>query len=237
MRDAYYTRKTWTPRYVPRGAPWDDFSPYAPPHTTAVHASPIDYLHRPLLPPPRNKKRAGASGGGSATGPYAGNVFQVTGERSNLNVGPLPLSHVSVVVGLINGNEARRRLLGCTWMKLPRPPTMRGVWVLCNATMPTRWYQPEAATLLVRCSERMYMHTTRKGKKPAVFTGTFTMYYKVIEFVLLAATQPEDIAVRVDDDAFVSPMCDDARDVRRPGAAARARGEGVRRRLRMELVT
>ena len=177
---------------------WQPFTSYTPTHSaTGPHASPIDYIHRPLLPrSPRQQYE-----------PYAGKLHEVSGEWSSLAVGPFSLVDGNgVLIGIINGNENRRKLLGCTWLRLPRPPRMRVLWVLGNASLTTRWSQPDAATLLVRCGERMYMHMGRKGKTPSAFTGTFTMYYKVIEFLLFAATQPEEIAVRVDDDAFVSPF-------------------------------
>ncbi|KAL3917120.1 MAG: hypothetical protein SGPRY_006533 [Prymnesium sp.] len=147
-------------------------------------SSPLDQLHRPLL------------------GAYAGELFPTRQLTSSVSRGTYPRT----LVGIINGNEERRRLLSCTWLQLVRGmPSLRVLFVLGNASMPHRWSTPDASTLLVRCGERMYMHKGRKGKKPSAFTGTFTMYYKVVEFLLFAATQPEDFAVRVDDDAFVSP--------------------------------
>jgi hypothetical protein len=138
------------------------FAPFAPKHAARTpHASPIDYLHRPLLQTPRGKSSS-----------YSGHVLQV---EHLLQTSP------SVLVGIINGNEARRKLLGCTWLRIQAVgrPSMRVLWVRGNASLTTQWHQPDAETLMVRCGERMYMHAARQGKKPSTFTGTFTMYYKV----------------------------------------------------------
>ena len=105
-----------------------------------------------------------------------------------------------VLIGVLSANPARRRLLRCTWLCLSLP-SIRTLFVVGRDAQ--RGGGSGGDVLVVNVSEaraRSYQDRNRSS-----VTGSWTAYFKLVAFLRHAATQPEPLAVRADDDVFVSP--------------------------------
>lgn len=116
----------------------------------------------------------------------------------------------TMLLGIMSGNEVRRRVLRCTWTSRVQGAqrAIRVLFVVGSASpLSAEWElaPPEAMELRVNVSEGVRLF--RGGHKPRTgwFTGTFSTYLKQASFLRFAATQPEPLVGRADDDAFISP--------------------------------
>lgn len=115
-----------------------------------------------------------------------------------------------LLLGIMSGHEARRALLHCSWARVSRSVTSIRVRFVVGSHQPlaAEWeHSPESMELRVNVSEGMRLWRrpdVLKGKHQA-FTGTFSTYQKQVAFLRFAATQPEPLVGRADDDAFISP--------------------------------
>jgi len=127
-------------------------------------------------------------------------------ERRRLKVTrtlPLPLSPPSasvLLLGLVSGDVHRRRLLRCTWVGA-LPPEVRARFVV--------WADaPDAARADVLAVGRGGGGGGGGGgdKARAMHTGSYDAYAKIVAFLRYAATQPEPVIAKADDDVFAVPQ-------------------------------
>jgi len=116
-----------------------------------------------------------------------------------LAAGPLPV----LLLGILFGSRARRELIRCTWMRTA-PPQVRALFVVGMASAEPR---PDVLPVNVTEGQRMWAHgdTAVRTTSGKVVTGSVTTYRKLTEWLQYAATQPEPMVGRADDDAFLSP--------------------------------
>ncbi|KAL1504241.1 hypothetical protein AB1Y20_010650 [Prymnesium parvum] len=112
-----------------------------------------------------------------------------------------------LLLGLLSGSFPRRELLRCTWMRVPAlRRAVRTLFIVGRASA-----EPRADVLAVDVVEGERMrnykqnHTTTYAVHKAVRTGTLTTYWKLTKFLQYAATQPEPMVGRADDDVLISP--------------------------------
>lgn len=125
-----------------------------------------------------------------------------------------------MLLGIMSGHESRRRLLSCSWGRVPELQTQLRVLFAIGSPdpLPTEWEFVPASTsglgsialLRVNISEGVRVWKAKEGTRQALrqhqsFTGTFSTYFKQAAFLRFAATQPEPLIARADDDAFISP--------------------------------
>ena len=125
-----------------------------------------------------------------------------------------------MILGIMSGHEGRRRLLRCTWSRASEVRSyLRVLFAVGSATpLANEWeYEPPSAAdpgsialLRVNISEGVRVWNAPPGSKMSQrqhqsFTGTFSTYFKQAAFLRFAATQPEPLIGRADDDAFISP--------------------------------
>ena len=117
-----------------------------------------------------------------------------------------------MLLGIMSGNEDRRRVLRCPWAR--SPAVLREIRVLFvvgkKQPMQTEWElgPAESMELRVNISEGVRVWQAAKAgltRKTQSFTGTFSTYFKQATFLRFAATQPEPLIGRADDDVFISP--------------------------------
>lgn len=139
-------------------------------------------------------------------------ALSVAGSRA---AGPL------MILGIMSGHEGRRRVLRCTWGRAPEVRKYLRVLFVVGSMEPLKseWeFEPaqqvsdpgSIARLRVNISEGVRVWKARPGSRQAdrkhqSFTGTFSTYFKQAAFLRFAATQPEPLIGRADDDAFISP--------------------------------
>ena len=115
-----------------------------------------------------------------------------------------------LLLGIMSGNSARRRMLRCHWLRAPRRilarMRVRFVVGLTHVTLRSEWEEePESWELRVNVSEGVRLWRRPDLRRHQAFTGTFSTYFKQAAFLRFAATQPEPMVGRADDDAFISP--------------------------------
>jgi hypothetical protein len=117
-----------------------------------------------------------------------------------------------LLLGIMSGNEERRRMLRCTWTRssgaLRRIRTLFVVGV--QQPLQSQWEEAsQVMELRVNISEGVRVwrppQTNGPQRKHQAFTGTFSTYFKQAAFLQYAATQPEPLIGRADDDVFISP--------------------------------
>ena len=108
-----------------------------------------------------------------------------------------------LLLGILSGNRARRELIRCTWMQTV-PPQVRALFVVGAGGAEPR---PDVFPVNVTEGQRMWAHgdTASRTAGDKVVTGSVTAYRKLTEWLRYAATQPEPMVGRADDDAFLSP--------------------------------
>ena len=119
-----------------------------------------------------------------------------------------------LLLGIMSGNAARRRMLRCHWSRAPAfvlAQTRVRFVVGSNATnerLAEDWKDvPEAWELRVPVSEGVRLWQQPDPRRHQSFTGTFSTYLKQAAFLRYAFTQPEPLVGRADDDVFISaPM-------------------------------
>ena len=121
-----------------------------------------------------------------------------------------------LLLGIMSGHEARRCVLRSTWNGAREvQDQLRVLFVVGSSGPLSHEWELERATdgpglLRINISERMRVWKAPPGSKQALrqhqsFTGTFTTYFKQAAFLRFAATQPEPLVGRADDDTFISP--------------------------------
>lgn len=129
---------------------------------------------------------------------------------------PLPLPSVQappgvattvplLLLGLVSGDAHRRRLLRCTWVGA-LPPEVRARFVV--------WADaPDAARADVLAVERGggggdggSGGDGDNARARAMRTGSYDAYAKIVAFLRYAATQPEPVVAKADDDVFAVPQ-------------------------------
>ena len=117
-----------------------------------------------------------------------------------------------LLLGIMSGNEARRRMLHCHWSRVPAQihERMRVRFVVgvdpSRSLVQTEWIdEPQSWRLIVNVSEGKRLWTRPDIRRHQSFTGTFSTYFKQAIFLRFAAAQPEPLVARADDDAFISP--------------------------------
>lgn len=117
-----------------------------------------------------------------------------------------------MLLGIMSGNPARRRLLRCMWSRaIEVHGTVRVLFVVGSSTpLSTEWeLSAQEMELRVNISEgvRVWRPPERPGasRRHQSLTGTFSTYFKQATFLRFAASQPEPLVGRADDDAFISP--------------------------------
>ena len=126
---------------------------------------------------------------------------------------PYPLTkplHPILLLGLISGNADRRDLLRCTWVgALPRSIRVRFVVGRNHAD------DRANDVLFVAVDENVDLTSARRfapsgragGPLPSMSGAqTWTQYAKVVAFLRYAATQPEPLIAKGDDDIYVQPQ-------------------------------
>ena len=112
---------------------------------------------------------------------------------------------------MMSGSQPRRDILRCTWMRVPTIASgkVRVLFVVGKASA-----EASPDVLPVDVTEGAFMRSKHdEGRntsrtfdvKKAVRTGSITTYWKIVEWFKYAATQPEPMIARADDDVFVSP--------------------------------
>ena len=117
-----------------------------------------------------------------------------------------------MLLGIMSGNEVRRRMLRCGWERSPGVRQQIRVLFVVGVPRPlqSEWElsSPESMELRVNISEGVRVwNAVRDGnlkRKHQSFTGTFSTYFKQAAFLRFAATQPEPLIGRADDDAYIS---------------------------------
>ena len=134
------------------------------------------------------------------------NVALVEEERSSST--PLML------LGIMSGNEARRRMVACSWRHAREVRPYIQVVFVVGTTQPlaTEWQfvlrgPEQISELHVNASEglRVWRPTEEQRRRHQSFTGTFTTYLKQATFLRFAVSQRVPLIGRADDDAFISP--------------------------------
>ena len=120
---------------------------------------------------------------------------------------PSPL----LLLGIMSGNDARRRLHRCHWARVPATVLTRihVRFVVGSAHALTAEWQhvPEAMELRVNISEGVRIWKRRPGdaQRKQAFTGTLSTYLKQAAFLRFAATYDAPLVGRADDDVFIAP--------------------------------
>ncbi|KAL3907186.1 MAG: hypothetical protein SGPRY_010268 [Prymnesium sp.] len=116
-----------------------------------------------------------------------------------------------VLLGIMSGSNARRRMARCTWLRVAGRSS--GVRTLFVVGRPGKPFEVVSDVLYVDVKERQRMWNHRSvrspqnASEPEVVTGTFTTYLKQNEFLRFAAEQEEKFVARADDDVYISlPM-------------------------------
>ena len=113
-----------------------------------------------------------------------------------------------VLLGLLSGNPTRRAMLRCTWMMVPKLDGQVRLLFVVGSNAPAEGATDELRVNVTE-GERMRAHGQKEqakfdpGKK--VQTGSVTTYWKLAAFFQYAATQPEPMVGRGDDDVLISP--------------------------------
>jgi hypothetical protein len=121
-----------------------------------------------------------------------------------------------LLLGIMSGNEGRRRLLRCSWSRTPEAIRLqvRVLFVVGSSrALASEWeLNPDPASMELRANisegVRVWkprLATLEAARKHQSFTGTFSTYFKQAVFLRFAASQPEPLIGRADDDAFISP--------------------------------
>ena len=115
-----------------------------------------------------------------------------------------------LLLGLLSGSAPRREVLRCTWMRVPIiRDNVRVLFIVGKANA-----EKSSDVLAVDVVEGAFMRSKADEKrntsrtfdvKKAVRTGSITTYWKLVEWLKYAATQPEPMVGRADDDVFISP--------------------------------
>ena len=116
-----------------------------------------------------------------------------------------------MLLGIMSGNEGRRRVMRCAWGRSPELARHMRVLFVVGTPRPLQreWElsQTDAMELRVNVSEglRVWRAPQADARKHQSFTGTFSTYFKQVTFLRFAALQPEPLIGRADDDVFISP--------------------------------
>ena len=121
------------------------------------------------------------------------------------SAGPLaPL----VLLGLLSGNPTRRAMLRCSWMQVDGVGDQLRLLFVVGRNAPEVGATDELRVNVTE-GERMraYKQTKQSKFDPSkkVQTGSVTTYWKLAAFFEYAATQPEPMVGRGDDDVLISP--------------------------------
>lgn len=130
------------------------------------------------------------------------------GELSSASALPTPL----LLLGIMSGNAARRRLLRCTWSRTPAAVLARiHIRFVVGSSEPltAEWQDsPDEMELRVNVSEgvRIWKRRPEELQRKQAFTGTMSTYIKQAAFLRFAATHKAPLIGRADDDVFISPQ-------------------------------
>ena len=115
-----------------------------------------------------------------------------------------------LLLGILSGSAPRREMLRCSWMRVDAL-TRNGVRVLFIVGKANAEDRPDV--LPVDVVEGAFMRskgdaaankTRTFDVKKLIRTGSVTTYWKLVEWLKYAATQPEPMVGRADDDVFIS---------------------------------
>ena len=116
-----------------------------------------------------------------------------------------------LLLGLLSGSQPRRDMLRCSWMRVAAL-SQHGVRVLFIVGKANAENSPDVLPVdvvegaFMRSKADALRNTTRTfDVKKQIRTGSVTTYWKLVEWLKYAATQPEPMVGRADDDVFVSP--------------------------------
>jgi hypothetical protein len=115
-----------------------------------------------------------------------------------------------LLLGMLSGSLPRREMLRCSWMRV-NALARDGVRVLFIVGKENA--ENRSDVLAVNVKEGAFMRSkndkvnqTRSfDVKKLIRTGSVTTYWKLVEWLKYAATQPEPMVGRADDDVFISP--------------------------------
>ena len=119
-----------------------------------------------------------------------------------------------LMLGIMSGSEARRRMISSTWHHVPDVRHhVQVIFVVGSPEpLPSEWQflegdGREVPHLRVNVSEgvRVWRPTEEQRRRHQSFTGTFTTYFKQAAFLRFAATQRTPLIARADDDSFITP--------------------------------
>lgn len=143
---------------------------------------------------------------------HGGERFAVHSGAMMIDEPVAPSAHPLMLLGIMSGNADRRSVLRCAWMR--SPAVHRDIRVLFvvgkQQRMQSEWELGPAdkMELRVNISEGVRVWKAAQfgqSQKAQSFTGTFSTYFKQATFLRFAASQPEPLIGRADDDVFISP--------------------------------
>ena len=117
-----------------------------------------------------------------------------------------------VLLGLLSGSPTRRAMLRCTWTQVPRfHESVRLLFVVgSNSPGPAvadelRVNVTEGERMRAFCPPGRTCAQKKFDPNKKVQTGSVTTYWKLAAFFTYAASQPEPMVARGDDDVRISP--------------------------------